>query len=348
LQAAKNIEARLTPLGIPMTLLVAPDTEHRLTPEYARKAEAEYAKYAGPGKGRPETPARVRFVTYSLKYYQCDWVYLMRLDRHYERTSVDARRTKDGFEIKTHNVRALVLMHPDTFTEGEAPPTFRCDIDGQVVEAKGRAGIDLLKSNGRWAVTSRLWTVAPEKTPAFQGPIDDAFCRAFVCVRGTGTPWHSAIARYTDGELDRFARTWDKYLRGKVRLVDDTAVTDQDIADCHLILFGDPASNSLIAKVLSRLPLTWTRERVAFGDAGGAASDHVPVLIQPNPLNPQKYVVLNSGHTFHEDAFRGTNALLYPRLGDYALLQLAPTDRDPLATKVVTAGLFDEFWKLPK
>ena len=49
------------------------------------------------------------------------------------------------------------------------------------------------------------------------------------------------------------------------------------------------------------------------------------------------YVVLNSGHTFHEDAFRGTNALLYPRLGDYALLQLAPTARDPLATRVVTA-----------
>ena len=59
-------------------------------------------------------------------------------------------------------------------------------------------------------------------------------------------------------------------------------------------------------------------------------------------------MVLNSGHTFHEDAFQGTNALLYPRLGDYALLQLAPTERDPLATKVVTAGLFDEFWKLPK
>ncbi|HTK77367.1 MAG TPA: prolyl oligopeptidase family serine peptidase, partial [Gemmataceae bacterium] len=58
LQAAKNIEARLKPLDIPMTLLIAPDTEHRLTPEYAKKAEAEYAKYAGPGKGRPFYPER--------------------------------------------------------------------------------------------------------------------------------------------------------------------------------------------------------------------------------------------------------------------------------------------------
>src|SRR5438876_5455234 len=113
LQAAKNIGARLKPLGIPMTLLVAPDTEHRLTPEYARKAEAKYANYAGPGKGRPENPERVRFVTYTLKYNHCDWVYLMRLDRHYDRASVDARRTKDGFQITTANVRALNLLHQD-------------------------------------------------------------------------------------------------------------------------------------------------------------------------------------------------------------------------------------------
>jgi hypothetical protein len=349
IQAARNIEARLKSLGIPMTFLVAPDTEHRLTPEYARKAEAEYAKYAGPGKGRPEAPERVRFVTHTLKYYHCDWVYLMRLDRHYDRTSVDARRTKDGFQVATQNVRALVLLQPDV-SQQEGGTTFRCDIDGQVVEAKGGPGVGLIKSNGRWTAVSaaRLWRVAPEKTPAFQGPIDDAFCRAFLCVRGTGTSWHPAVGRYAAGELDRFARTWDKYLRGVLRIKDDTAVTEDDVQNNHLILFGDPASNSLIAKVLPHLPVTWTKERVAFGDVSGPADTHVPILIQPNPLNPRMYVVLNSGHTFHADAFQGTNALLYPRLGDYALLRLAPTDSDALRTETVTAGLFDEFWKLPR
>src|SRR5262249_54990384 len=192
------------------------------------------------------------------------------------------------------------------------------------------------------------WRVAPEKSPGFQGPIDDAFCRPFLCVRGTGTPWHPAVGRYADGELDRFVRTWDKNLRGKLRVKDDTAITDEDVRGKNLILFGDPTSNSLIAKVLPKLPLTWTKDRVGFGGASGDSATHVPVLIHPNPLDPRFCVVLNSGHTFHEDAFQGTNALLYPRLGDYALLQLAPTQRDPFTTKVVTAGLFDEFWKLPK
>ena len=54
------------------------------------------------------------------------------------------------------------------------------------------------------------------------------------------------------------------------------------------------------------------------------------------------------GHTFHAADFLGTNALLYPRLGDYAILKPAPTEKDPLAASVVIAGLFDDFWRVKK
>jgi hypothetical protein len=64
----------------------------------------------------------------------------------------------------------------------------------------------------------------------------------------------------------------------------------------------------------------------------------VPVLIAPNPLNPLRYVVFNSGHTFHEEEFKGTNALLYPRLGDYAMIH-------PAARQVVRGGIFDTEWR---
>jgi hypothetical protein len=59
-------------------------------------------------------------------------------------------------------------------------------------------------------------------------------------------------------------------------------------------------------------------------------------------------VVLNTGHTFHATDFEGTNALLYPRLGDFAVLRLAPTKKDPLAVEVPRAGLFDDFWRFPR
>ena len=47
------------------------------------------------------------------------------------------------------------------------------------------------------------------------------------------------------------------------------------------------------------------------------AARHVPVMIYPNPLNPGKYVVINSGFTFR--GF-GSNATQVPRLPDYAVI----------------------------
>ena len=94
----------------------------------------------------------------------------------------------------------------------------------------------------------------------------------------------------------------------------------------------------MIAKVLSKLPVRWSKSEIAIGTQKFSAADHVPVLIYPNPLNPQRYVVINSGHTFGEADFRGTNAWLYPRIGDYGVLK--PDG------EIVTSGFFDENWRL--
>ena len=71
-------------------------------------------------------------------------------------------------------------------------------------------------------------------------------------------------------------------------------------------------------------------------------------MIYPNPLNANRYVVLNSGHTFRAADLQGTNALLYPRLGDFAILRLAPVQDDALGVSVELSGLFNDFWKLDK
>ena len=114
-------------------------------------------------------------------------------------------------------------------------------------------------------------------------------------------------------------------------------------------LFGDPQSNPVIAKVLPKLPITWTKEKLVVNGVEYDSKTHIPVLIYPNPLTQYKtYVVINSGHTFKEADLKGTNALLYPRLGDWAVIKPTPTDKDPAAYEVVAAGLFDENWQFPK
>jgi hypothetical protein len=352
LQAAKNIEARVKASGLelPLTILVAPDLEHSFPPAWQQKAEEAYAPFIE--KGRAEYPKRVRFVTHTLKYPDSDWVDILALTKHYERTLVDAEKTADGFKVTTANVDALRLQVP----KGQRDD-MTVVIDKQEVEARpwGNKGSDysvyLVKQNGKWKATLPQRIAAdnakkPRKVAGLTGPIDDAFTASFLCVRGTGKPWSERTQEYAEASLERFRKEWAKYMRGELPVKDDSDVTAEDIADKNLILFGDPGSNTMIANVLPDLPLTWTKDKVALGGKTFDSTGHVPVLIYPNALGPGKYVVLNSGHTFHSADFEGTNALLYPRLGDYAVLRLAAKGPALGNEQVVLNGLFDEEWQL--
>jgi hypothetical protein len=348
-RAADNIEAILRKHDVPMDHLVAPGLEHRFPPEWFRKANELYTKYAG--EPRPAYPDVLHFVTYTLKYPQCQWLTLLGMERHYEKASVMAAHTDAGYNLTTENVRDLQITLPDFVSQPQD-----IVIDAQKLVARpsatesGSQIMVLQRRGGTWSTVlpQRLLTQQaqqPRKVHKLTGPIDDAFSEAFLCVRGTGKGWHEAIRRLADTRLERFAHEWSKYWRGKLLIKDDIDVTADDIASRHLVLFGDPASNVLIAQVLDGLPMEWTRDALHFAGHTLASDKHLPVLIYPSPLNMQRYVVLNSGHTIPTADYTKTNALLFPRLGDYAILRAG---NDPQGVDVVTAGLFNDAWQIEK
>ena len=73
---------------------------------------------------------------------------------------------------------------------------------------------------------------------------------------------------------------------------------------------------------------------------------HVPILIYPNPLNPKKYVVLNSGFTFREFDYLN-NARQTPKLPDYAVIDITTPPDFRYPGKIALAGFFGEDWGLP-
>jgi hypothetical protein len=179
-----------------------------------------------------------------------------------------------------------------------------------------------------------------------QGPIDDAFMQPFVCVRGTGTPWNQAQAEWANWTLQRFSSEFDKRMRATVPVVNDVDVTPAMIATKSLILFGDPGSNSVLTNILPKLPVQWTKDTLTVHGTSYDPSRHGVALICPNPLNTQRYVVVNSGHTFHTDSFEKSNAWLFPRLGDIAVQRFEKTG-DAFNEEVVWAGIFNTAWQLP-
>jgi hypothetical protein len=69
------------------------------------------------------------------------------------------------------------------------------------------------------------------------------------------------------------------------------------------------------------------------------------VMIYPNPLNPKKYVVLNSGHTFRE-VDNLNNARQVARLPDFAIIDTSVLPDGYAPGKVLDAGFFGEKWQL--
>ena len=87
------------------------------------------------------------------------------------------------------------------------------------------------------------------------------------------------------------------------------------------------------------------RRDLTVGDKTYPTGTHVPLLIYPNPLNPKKYVVLNSGFTFREYDYLN-NARQVPKLPDYAVVDVTTPPNSRWPGKVVRAGFFGEKWEL--
>ena len=339
-KAADNIENLLKNFNEPhkFTHLVAPGLAHQMPKPWQDKAEAEYRKYAD--KGRDPNPKRVRFVTYTPKFHKCGWIGIDALEVGYQKAIADATREANQITVVTENVRRLILISTKEQRTIIA--------DGQKVKLddddSGRFR-EIEKINGKWVAVSvaeliTRWAEKPEKQSVLHGPIDDAFSSSFVVVGPT-------VDGYAATAMKQFAAVWDKYFRGTLPTIQAAAYNPQ--LDAHLVLFGDPQSNPLIAKVLPKLPITWTKDKLVVNGVEYDPKTHVPVLIYPNPLSAnQNYVVINSGHTFSEADLKGTNANLYPHLGDWAVIKPTPTAKEPAAYEVVAAGLFDEYWQFPK
>lgn len=337
--------------GLKMINLISPGTGHTIDPVTHAEQMRQIAVHVE--RGLDHRPKQIRFVTWTLKYPHCHWVELLGLERHYTRAEIQLQfsESEAGLlaipsvkNITAFRLRASQLPAPVKavrFPTGLVPVMG----DGDLIFANGDGGWRQVASRAEIAVPSRLGN----KRPGVQGPIDDAYTTPFLCVRGTGTAWNPAVQAYADASLTRFAEEWRHYFRGELPIKVDTEVTDTDLRTKNLILFGDPGSNPWISLALPHLPVVWTRDTVQFGGQSYPASEHLPALIAPNPLVSagDRYLVLNSGHTFREAELNKLNYLLFPRWGDWAILKVRPINAASSADleTVLSAGFFNEHWQ---
>lgn len=328
--------------------LISPGTGHVIDPVTHAEQMRRINAYAA--KGLDHAPRHLRFVTWTLKYNRCHWLEVLALKHHYERAEIIANVADDGsIEIVAPTNITQFAIQPPMLKNASA----RLSIAGmKIAFPKHNSALVFAKQNSEWQyLGTRNDVVSTGKRPGLQGPIDDAFCAPFLCVRGTEKPWNSQVNVWALASLRRFEYEWARYMRGELPVKNDTDVTEADVRDKHLILFGDPGSNSWIAKALPDLPVNWTPDDVSIHEDAYSAQDHAPVFICASPLATNRYLVINSGHTFHEKEFAAFNYLLFPRLGDWAIIKTSFGADQWLPNipvfpeEVVQAGYFDETWR---
>jgi dienelactone hydrolase len=349
-QAADIMAKALAAEGIAMTHIIGPNTPHRYHPD--SKIEINRRLDAIAERGRDPYPRKIRFTTYTLAYNRLKWVTVDALEKHWERARIDAEIAGGSdVTVGTVNTAAFSLsMEPGACPlDNTRRPTVT--IDGQKVAAQApwsdrSWNAHFRKTAGKWAASD-----GPEggqelrKRHGLQGPVDDAFLDSFLIVRPTGTPAAPGVAPWAKAEMNRAIVEWRRQFRGEAQVRDDSQITEDDIANSNLALWGDPGSNKVLARIAARLPLSWTKDEVAIGKHRYPASTHAPILIYPNPLNPKRYVVLNSGFTFREYDYLN-NARQIPKIGDYAVVDTTTPPDGRFPGKLVLGGFFGERWEV--
>jgi hypothetical protein len=349
-QAADVMERELKKEGLAMEHIIGPQTAHKLHPDSLIEIERRLADITA--QGRERTPKEIHFTTWTLAYNQMKWITVDGLAEQWQRARVDAVvQSETQIEVKTRNVTAFTI----DFEAGQVPLNLFKPV--QVLIDDTPVPCPQPKTDRSWhasfARAGKGWGLATEapgglvKRHGLQGPIDDALMDSFVFVTPTGTPMNDAAGKWVAGELEHATREWQKQFRGEAPQKKDTEVKDEDIAKSNLVLWGDPSSNAMLKKIADKLPVKWTAEGIQVGAKKFAATEHVPILIYPNPLNPQRYVVLNSSFTYREYDYLN-NARQVPKLPDWAIVNLSVAPDAVNPGKVVDAGFFDEKWQVKK
>jgi hypothetical protein len=322
--------------------------------KYDDASKAEITEFLGRAvaAGRPRDPAVIHLATTTLADSRVGWLEAIGLGEHVRPARLDAARTEQGGGIvvtaTTANVTALAIHEAAGVAavriDGTDLPVHERPAAGPLVVA--RAG---LRPDGGWRIAASADLPPLRKRPGLTGPIDDAFTSPFVVVPPERPGLSPEVDAFARREFEHFRRRWRELFRGELPVLAAADVTADVLRDRNLVLFGDPVSNPLIARVLRGLPIAWSADGLTIAGRTHPAASHVPLLVRPNPLaaataaSTGRYVVLNSGITFRDEA-DASNAWQNPKLPDWAVVEATAPGEPRHPGRVVDAGFCDEAW----
>jgi len=247
---------------------------------YKNEEEFRYILDWAKTKKRDLYPRHVRYATWNLSWNRAYWLTIDRAISPYLVACVDAQvKEANRVEVNASNVAAYSLRLGGPLADAARPVT--------------------VLTNGRESYRGPLReTLAIELSPRPKSRfVKDASMPDDITARmdastydGAPVPGRQWLAVRGTAADEETLKLLSKWFPKDAKI--DTAVSDEDIARFNLILYGGPAVNRITARIAADLPVEFGKGVFRMGRQVYDQPTHCVLFLHPNPLNPQKYVLV--------------------------------------------------------
>ena len=264
-----------------------PDLGHNVWTE--TYADGAIFRYLGRYR-RPTSPAHVHLRTGRERTDRAFWVRVDQRDAPDRFADIDARIADGVITATIEGARAITFSPEAPLVRADGSITVRVG-ESQIV---GHPPLTIERVPGagetEWRAATQRWPEEGARHGDVGGPIRDVFHEPLTFVIGTQDPDHTLVNRLV-------AQHW-AHPKGWIvdyPIVDDVDVTDAMIRDRVLVLVGPPSSNLVHARIADRLPIRVAADGVHVGAEVHAGEQVGVAFVAPNPLNPDRAVLVLAG-----------------------------------------------------
>jgi len=316
---SRRISDRLTKLGVEHRFSEVPSCGHGCMTEQTGPPVVQWLCQ----QRRKSCPEEVRLVVHTLRHHRSFWVQVDQLEAYGQPGRVEARRQGPQVTVLTDNVCALSLGPI------AAANSVTVTLDSTSFEKTDLSACaqSFAKTDGGWSAAAGRERVG--KRHGASGPIGDLFFAPQRFVFGTGGSDHeNFILDWLKSHLPDF---WQKSNGGVHRgvfageswyelpVVTDTELSDDELRDSNLVLYGSPESNAIFRRFRDHVPVE-VRGRGLKVAGRSFTGEHVGgMAVFPHPENPHRYLAVVTGNS--PEALAGASHLNLQLLPDYLVWQ---------------------------
>jgi hypothetical protein len=236
---------------------------------------------------RESAPRHVRLRTAELQNASAYWLAVTQFERPDRFAVVDAEVTGGNtLRLDTQNVLSVRLTPGAPLVDPAQP--VRVVWNGAVHTASLRDGAIILGD----AIATGA------KNSRVAGSLGDIINTPFAVVVGTASsdPEMNAVLAQKGRE---FAEFWQEWQQQPARVFKDSELADADAARYSLVLLGGADANLVARKLADRLPVKVAPDGIELAGKKFVATHARALVIRPNPLNPERYVLLATATSPH-------------------------------------------------